>query len=193
VTAAHERELWLAYKGQGDLAAREELIVGYMGATRREALSCAAARACESLDDVISEAYVAMIQCVDRFDVSRGLQFMTYVTQRIRGSVLDLARAAKLATYSELPPEDSGYMLAAPVGGGFRDTEDELACGTLLRELPLGWRCFIVLRVLEGFTHEEVRHALGFSLVRSHQLVGLIRKRLVSLQEEGRWPWRPPN
>jgi len=48
--------------------------------------------ACVTLDDLIGAGTIGLIQAVDRFQPSRGLQFATYAKHRIRGAMLDLLR-----------------------------------------------------------------------------------------------------
>jgi RNA polymerase sigma factor FliA len=47
---------------------------------------------CVTLDDLIGAGTVGLIQAVDRFQPSRGLQFATYAKHRIRGAMLDFLR-----------------------------------------------------------------------------------------------------
>jgi RNA polymerase sigma factor (sigma-70 family) len=47
---------------------------------------------CVTLDDLIGAGTIGLIQAVDRFQPSRGLQFATYAKHRIRGAMLDFLR-----------------------------------------------------------------------------------------------------
>jgi len=47
---------------------------------------------CVTLDDLIGAGTIGLIQAVDRFQSSRGLQFATYAKHRIRGAMLDFLR-----------------------------------------------------------------------------------------------------
>jgi RNA polymerase sigma factor for flagellar operon FliA len=47
---------------------------------------------CVTLDDLIGAGTIGLIQAVDRFEPSRGLQFATYAKHRIRGAMLDFLR-----------------------------------------------------------------------------------------------------
>ena len=47
---------------------------------------------CVTLDDLIGAGTIGLIQAVDRFQPSRGLQFATYAKHRIRGAMLDSLR-----------------------------------------------------------------------------------------------------
>ena len=47
---------------------------------------------CVTLDDLIGAGTIGLIQAVDRFQSSRGLQFATYAKHRIRGAMPDFLR-----------------------------------------------------------------------------------------------------
>jgi RNA polymerase sigma factor for flagellar operon FliA len=47
---------------------------------------------CVTLDDLIGAGTIGLMQAVDRFQLSRGLQFATYAKHRIRGAMLDFLR-----------------------------------------------------------------------------------------------------
>jgi RNA polymerase sigma factor for flagellar operon FliA len=47
---------------------------------------------CVTLDDLIGAGTIGLIQAVDRFQPSRGLQFATYAKHRIQGAMLDFLR-----------------------------------------------------------------------------------------------------
>ncbi len=44
------------------------------------------------LDDIINEGLLTLLKAVDKFDPEKGVKFETYVSKRIRGMVVDLAR-----------------------------------------------------------------------------------------------------
>ena len=44
------------------------------------------------VDDLVSMGTFGLIEAIDRFDLSRGIQFKTYCTARIRGAILDNLR-----------------------------------------------------------------------------------------------------
>ena len=43
-------------------------------------------------DDIISEGVITLMKAIDKFDLSKNVRFETYVTKRIRGMIIDLAR-----------------------------------------------------------------------------------------------------
>ncbi|MDR2523159.1 MAG: sigma-70 family RNA polymerase sigma factor [Synergistaceae bacterium] len=82
-----ERELWARCR-EGDLDAREELIIAY-----RPLVFWLAGKlkTFPSLrQDVVQEGMLALINAVDRFDPTRDLRFTTYAYYRIRGQMINL-------------------------------------------------------------------------------------------------------
>jgi RNA polymerase sigma factor for flagellar operon FliA len=47
---------------------------------------------CITFDDLVGAGTIGLIQAVDRFEASRGLEFGTYAKHRIRGAMLDFLR-----------------------------------------------------------------------------------------------------
>ncbi len=45
------------------------------------------------LDDLVHDGVVGLLECARRFDASRGVDFRTYASHRIRGAILDGLRA----------------------------------------------------------------------------------------------------
>lgn len=44
------------------------------------------------LDDIINEGVITLMSAVDKFELDKGIKFETYVSKRIRGMIIDLAR-----------------------------------------------------------------------------------------------------
>jgi len=91
---AVQKELWQAYKGRGDAAARQELIAEYAPLVKYVAgrLVIGLPSSVE-LDDLISYGVFGLIDAVEKFDPSRGVKFETYAVSRIKGAILDGLRA----------------------------------------------------------------------------------------------------
>src|SRR3990170_3770935 len=51
-------------------------------------------------DDVLAYGTMGLIDAINRFDPSRGVEFETYAPQRIRGSVVDALRRCNLLSRS---------------------------------------------------------------------------------------------
>lgn len=88
-------DLWAEYKATGDPELRNRLVVQhaplvkYVVGRVRSGLP-------QNVDgnDLVSEGVVGLIDAIEKFDPSRGLQFQTYAVARIRGAIIDSLRAS---------------------------------------------------------------------------------------------------
>ena len=85
-----EEELWHRFKKQGDLEARESLILKYTGVVKyaMNRLMMTPPSTVE-YNDLYNCGILGLIHAVDRFDPSYGVKFQTYAIRRIRGEILD--------------------------------------------------------------------------------------------------------
>jgi RNA polymerase sigma-B factor len=80
-----ERRLLIAYHGEGDLAAREELVERFMPLARDLALRYTYTD--ESFDDLLQVASLGLIKAIDRFEPGRGTKFTSYAAPTILGEL----------------------------------------------------------------------------------------------------------
>ena len=91
---ADYRHLWEAYAATKDPEVKREIIAAYFPLVKYLAERMVATLpASVEADDLVSMGTFGMIEAIDRFDLSRGIQFKTYCTARIRGAILDNLRA----------------------------------------------------------------------------------------------------
>jgi RNA polymerase sigma-B factor len=95
-----EHHLWLAHAA-GDPRAREQLIERYLRLA--QSLARRYARTSEPLDDLQQVAYLALVQAVDRFELSRGVAFSSYAVPTILG---ELKRYFRDRTWAVRVPRD---------------------------------------------------------------------------------------
>ena len=79
------RERFRRYKREGDEDAREQLILNHLNLVRF--LAAKFKNKGEPLDDLIQVGTVGLIKAIDRFDISRDLEFTTYATPTILGEI----------------------------------------------------------------------------------------------------------
>ncbi len=94
VKAIELRDLWRRYKKDGDLEARERLVVAYSPLVKYVAGRTASglpAHVDES--DLISYGLSGLINAIERFDLEREIKFETYAITRIRGAIIDELRS----------------------------------------------------------------------------------------------------
>ncbi len=88
------RDLWRRYKGDGDAAARERLVVAYSPMVKFVAGRLGAGLPSHVDDaDLISYGLMGLIGAIERFDLERGIKFETFAMTRIRGAIIDELRS----------------------------------------------------------------------------------------------------
>ena len=97
--------LWQQYAEQGDVEAREALIIHYSPLVRTivRGLKLTLPQSLE-VDDLVGYGIMGLINAVDRFDLSHQVKFESYATQRIRGQIIDALRSLDIvprSTYSQ--------------------------------------------------------------------------------------------
>lgn len=79
------RELFAAFSKTRDPKVRDALVVAHLNLARFLAIRFA--NRGEALDDLIQVAGVGLIKAIDRFDLSRGVEFTTFATPTIIGEI----------------------------------------------------------------------------------------------------------
>ncbi len=87
------KDLWDAYEETRAPEVKQKIIEAYFPLVKylAERMSTTLPASVET-DDLISMGTFGLIEAIDRFDRSRGFQFKTYCTARIRGAILDNLR-----------------------------------------------------------------------------------------------------
>ncbi|MBB6636727.1 FliA/WhiG family RNA polymerase sigma factor [Cohnella thailandensis] len=84
------QSFWQSWKEDGDLDAKKQLIEHYL-----PLVDYVSSRMAVGLpknvtkDDLASNGAMGLIDAIEKFDYQRGLQFETYASWRIRGSIID--------------------------------------------------------------------------------------------------------
>ena len=88
--APDEARLWERCR-RGDGAAREQLIDMHLPYARVVAASYYAKRVTDEIEfgDYLQLATVGLIECIDRYDPSLGVQFRTFAARRMQGALID--------------------------------------------------------------------------------------------------------
>lgn len=79
------RELFRLFKEEGDMDAREKLVMSHLNLVRFIANKFK--NRGEPIDDLIQVGYLGLLKAIDRFDPSRGLEFTTFATPTIMGEI----------------------------------------------------------------------------------------------------------
>lgn len=79
------KELFRRYKEEGDMDAREKLVMSHLNLVRFIANKFK--NRGEPIDDLVQVGYLGLLKAIDRFDPSRGLEFTTFATPTIMGEI----------------------------------------------------------------------------------------------------------
>ena len=93
IEAMNTPDLLALYKQTGDEALKWPLVLRYEGLIKSAALQIRGVYSSfAQVDDIVSEGILTLLSSIDKFDPDKGIKFETYVSKRIRGMVIDLAR-----------------------------------------------------------------------------------------------------
>lgn len=81
------------YKETGDQDLKWMLVLRFKDLVRRTAAQATGIYSnFAQLDDIVQEGLLVLLSAVDKYDPSQNVKFETYVSKRLRGMILDLAR-----------------------------------------------------------------------------------------------------
>ena len=93
IEAMDTQELLRLYKETGDETLKWPLVLRYEGLIKSAALQIRGVYSgFAQIEDIINEGILTLLSAVDKYDIDKGVKFETYVSKRIRGMVIDLAR-----------------------------------------------------------------------------------------------------
>ena len=86
-------ELLELYAKTGELALKQEIVLRYTGLIKSIALQMRNIyMGFSQVDDIINEGVIVMMNAVDKYDSSKNAKFEAYISKRIKGMIIDLAR-----------------------------------------------------------------------------------------------------
>lgn len=86
-------ELLKLYKETGNLDVKQEIVMRYIYLVKSIALQMRDIYlSFYQVDDIINEGVIAIISAIDKFDMDKNVKFETYISKRIKGMIIDLAR-----------------------------------------------------------------------------------------------------
>ena len=93
IESMETQDLLNLYKETGDESLKWPLVLRYEGLIKNAAMQIRGVYSSfAQIDDIINEGILTLLGAIDKFDPSKGVKFETYVSKRIRGMVIDLAR-----------------------------------------------------------------------------------------------------
>ena len=86
-------DLLAVYKETGDEQLKWEIVLRYEHVVKCTAMQVRGIYSSfAQLEDIINEGLITLLKSIDSYDPDKGVKFETYVSKRIRGMVIDLAR-----------------------------------------------------------------------------------------------------
>lgn len=86
-------ELLIEYKRTSDHEVKQELVLRYVDTVRMIANQMRDVYSSfTQIDDIVNEGVIAIMKAIDKFDIDKNVKFETYISKRIRGLIIDLAR-----------------------------------------------------------------------------------------------------
>ena len=153
--AMSKEDLLLLYRSTGCQELKWTLALRYVGLVKSIALQVRGVYSSfAQVDDIINEGVLALVGAVDKFDPDKGIKFETFVSKRIRGAVIDLARRqdwvprsvrrkareidqASVELYSELGRCPTDEEIAGRLGISCQQYQEDLANTALCNLLSL--------------------------------------------------------
>jgi len=84
---------WAEYEQTKDIALRNQILTEYLYIVTcniKKMNTIATNR--EDIEDMTNQGVLELINCIDRYDYTRGIQFDTFASIRVRGSIIDYIR-----------------------------------------------------------------------------------------------------
>ncbi len=93
IGALSNDDLLLLYKNTNEQELKWELVLRYSDLLRKIAVQTVGLYSSfAQLDDIVNEGILVLLQAVDRFEPDKQVKFETYISKRLRGMIIDLAR-----------------------------------------------------------------------------------------------------
>lgn len=88
-----ENQIWEKYRATGDVRLRDELIERYSYLVKIIALKLKGIyKNYGDVEDIVNEGVIALMEVIEKYDVSKNIKFETYASIRIRGAIIDYVR-----------------------------------------------------------------------------------------------------
>ena len=86
-------ELFALYKNSGDVEIKQELVLRYIYIVKNIAIKMKGVyMSFAQMDDIINESVLVLMAAIDKFDPSMQVRFESYISKRLRGLIIDMAR-----------------------------------------------------------------------------------------------------
>ncbi len=88
-----DEQTWQRYENTRDIGLRNEILMSYLyivtcSLKRSQVLSVSR----DDMEDLANHGTLELINCIDRYDYKRGVQFDSFASIRVRGAIIDYMR-----------------------------------------------------------------------------------------------------
>ena len=168
LAAMEAEELLKLYKENGDEQVKWEIVLRYEHVVKHAALQVRGIYSgFAQLEDIINEGLITLLKSIDKFDIDKGVKFETFISKRIRGMVVDLARkqdwVPRNVRKRAKEIDDATMMLANELGRYPSNAELAKALQTTEEKLQKDFACIatnnvVSLEALMDATESEGMH-----------------------------------
>lgn len=86
-------EMWEKYHEKKSIYLRNKILTNYLHIVTINAKRMSSIyRTKADLEDIVNQGVIALIECIERYDPERGVQFESFASIRIRGAIIDYLR-----------------------------------------------------------------------------------------------------
>lgn len=121
-----EVELWISYKKQGMIEARQKLIEHYQFLVFREAMKYSLQETI--ILDLIQEGTVGLMEAVEAFDPERKVAFSLFAIHRIRGRMIDFLKKHNQEILVGMEQEEQVFSLVPAADNAFELADRKELC-----------------------------------------------------------------
>lgn len=92
-TGGIDLSVWKRYEKTRDVGLRNEILTAYLYIVSCNTKKMQALTRCRGdIEDMTSQGVLELINCIERYDWRKGVQFDSYASIRVRGSIIDYIR-----------------------------------------------------------------------------------------------------
>lgn len=133
-------------------------------------------------EDLYEVGVIGLCEAINRFDASKGVQFSTYATLLIRGSILQSFRKKRIATSISLDEPyrmDSGDEVSyGEMIADKKHFEEEVETTAIINQLAEKERKILHLYAIAGVSQGEIAKIIGVSQAQVSRILRKIQKKL---------------
>lgn len=85
-------ELWEEYRQAHSITLRNEILIAYLYIVSCNIKRMQLINITDEIEDLTNQCVLALINCIEKYDYTRGVQFDSYASIRVRGAIIDYIR-----------------------------------------------------------------------------------------------------